>query len=111
MKVYTSLKSIPELSNLASNDRNELWNRHASKALFSWQTLLAFLFLLLFTAVGVEFRFYLKGEFPQIHWRYIDYPIMVCTYALGFWQYSKCKSDLFVYPSRSLVLKTDEISK
>lgn len=84
MKVYTSLKAIPELSNLASNDRNELWNRHASKALFSWQTLLAFLFLLLFTAVGVEFRFYLKGEFPQIHWRYIDYPIMVCTYALGF---------------------------
>lgn len=69
--------------------RGVIWNSHAFKAILRWQALLAFLFLLLFTAVGVELRFYLKGEFPQIHWRYIDYPIMVCTYAFGFFAISQ----------------------
>jgi len=79
-----SLKSIPELSGLAPAKRKSIWDKYAIKACLRWPVLLALVFLLAFTALGVELRFFLKEEFPQVNSGYVDYPILVFTYSLGF---------------------------
>lgn len=84
MKIYTSLKSIPELSGLAPAERKAVWDKYATRVLLRWPVLLAVVFLVAFTTMGVELRFFLKEGFPHVRTGYIDYPILVFTYSLGF---------------------------
>lgn len=84
MKIYTSFNSIPELSDFPKEKRELIWRKYYVKCLLSWKALLAlFLFILLQLAIG-ELRFFLKAIFSDIHWRYIDYPLITIGWLVGF---------------------------
>lgn len=52
MRIYWSLKSIPELAEVPKKDRKKIWRRCFLKALRNWQTLVAGAALGLCAALG-----------------------------------------------------------
>ena len=52
MKIYFTLKSIPELSDLSRKERRRLWSRHAYKSFRHWQTWIGFFTYLVIIIIG-----------------------------------------------------------
>jgi len=52
MKIYWTKKSIPELSQLSSDERNRLWKICFKKAIHDWQSKIGIVIAGLFAGIG-----------------------------------------------------------
>jgi biotin transporter BioY len=65
MKIYWSIKSIPELADLSEQEQTEVWGKFYRKAWHHWQTWIATLVLCACVALGQA----IGMRFGGIHWR------------------------------------------
>lgn len=84
MKIYTTFKSIPELADLSREERKMIWGKYYVKCFYSWKTWIVFFVFILFQLAIGELRFFLKDSFPEIHRRYIDYPLITIGWLVGY---------------------------
>ena len=96
MKTYLTLKSIPELSNLAGKDRGRLWRRNAWKAFKHLQAWLGIALFLIVVVIGFYFARQMHMRSP---WRYI---IISISYLFGYWLYLQ-----LIIPKVRLYLKKE----
>ena len=52
MKIYWSLKSVPELAGMSKKERKVIWRRCYLKTFRNWQTWLAIVACLVFAGIG-----------------------------------------------------------
>ena len=81
MKLYLSLKSIPELADLDRKSRGRKWRRHSFKAFLSWKTYLGFAVLLAFIRSGI----WIKNTYIPAHQQYYLGAAVYCIcWLIGF---------------------------
>lgn len=67
MKIYTSIKSIPELFDMPAVWRKHSWSHYGFIALFHWKTLLTIILCSPILLGALELRYYLEDHFPDIN--------------------------------------------
>ena len=84
MKIYTSIKSIPELSGLPDVWRKHSWSHYGFIAFFHWKTLLTFALCSPIFLGAIELRYYLEELFPDINQLYFLLPLNTISFLIVY---------------------------
>jgi hypothetical protein len=84
MKFYTSIKSIPELSDLPDVWRKHSWPHYGFIALFNWKTLLTFVLCSPIFLGALKLRYYLEDHFPDINEYYFILPLNAISFLVVY---------------------------